>query len=336
MKNILLLIFFSLAIQCSLSAQKMNRQQYVTKYKQWAIDEMKRTGIPASITLAQGILESDCGNSDLAVDANNHFGIKCHSDWTGETFYKDDDRQQECFRSYDSAYDSFKDHSDFISTKKRYAELFNLEHTDYNGWAYGLKKCGYATEPTYAERLIKIIEEENLSAYDQDSYVPSDDEESVETVETLVADNTTTQDSETQSSTTTNNSTNRRSPTVKAEYNIEPFTSHEVSYNNGTRYIEVQSGDTFESIASEFHMQEWELLKYNDLDHTADINSLHYLYLRPKRNRAHPDVSTYVVENGDTMWDIAHKFGIKLRRLLSKNGMTEGQEPEAGDIIILR
>ena len=165
------IIFCLIAALClsKASAQRMDRQEYIAKYKKWAIAEMNRTGIPASITLAQGILESDCGNSDLAVEANNHFGIKCHSDWTGKTMHKDDDRNNECFRSYDNAYQSFKDHSDFLTGKSRYASLFTLDKTDYKGWAKGLKKCGYATERTYAERLIKIIEEEGLDTYDTDN-----------------------------------------------------------------------------------------------------------------------------------------------------------------------
>lgn len=134
LRNAILLAAASLSL--SVSAQRLDRQGYIAKYKDWAIEEMERTGIPASITLAQGILESDCGNSDLAVEANNHFGIKCHSSWTGDTKYKDDDRSQECFRSYPSAFDSFRDHSDFLSNTKRYAALFQLDKTDYKGWPW--------------------------------------------------------------------------------------------------------------------------------------------------------------------------------------------------------
>ena len=135
-------------------------------YREDAIREMERNSIPASITLAQGILESGDGNSPLARYANNHFGIKCHSDWTGKTFIQDDDKKNECFRKYKDPYESYKDHSDFLK-KNRYAFLFELKITDYKGWAHGLKKAGYATNPKYPHLLIKIIEENNLAQYDK-------------------------------------------------------------------------------------------------------------------------------------------------------------------------
>ena len=306
-------------------AQRTDRQQYVAKYKDWAIAEMERTGIPASITLAQGILESDCGNSDLAVEANNHFGIKCHSDWTGEKMYKDDDRHHECFRSYADAYQSFRDHSDFLTSKKRYAPLFELDKTDYQGWAKGLKECGYATERTYAHRLIKIIEEEGLDAYDtadgasraSDCAEPADTER---------------QGRASSASTTTRG----RQPMVKPVFEIDPLPPHEVMYNNGVRYIELHSGDSFEGIANEFHLMVWELYKYNDLKAGDKLSDLSFLYLRPKRNRSHPDCPTYTAQEGDTMWLIAHSYGIKLRKLLKRNGMQPGEEPAAGTVIRLR
>ncbi len=343
------LIIIASLLSVNVSAQLAERQAYVTKYKCWAIKEMLRTGIPASITLAQGILESDCGRSMLATEANNHFGIKCHNDWTGKTMYKDDDRKQECFRSYDNAYDSFKDHSDFLVTKQRYSKLFKLDPTDYEGWAAGLKECGYATEPTYAYRLVKIIEEEGLAQYDNATSC-SDDEP-----ETLVVDNTTKGGNKSnnrgkgrgelsnQTDDYSNNSSNgsstvvrKKSPKVKAVFSIEPFVSHEVLYNNGVRYIMVGSADTFESIATEFQMMVWELYKYNDLALGADIKGITYLYLRPKRNKAHRDCTYHVVEEGDTMWSISQKYGVKYRKLLNRNGMTEGQEPSLGTEILLR
>lgn len=342
------IIFCLIAALClsQASAQRMDRQEYIAKYKKWAIAEMNRTGIPASITLAQGILESDCGNSDLAVEANNHFGIKCHSDWTGKTMHKDDDRNNECFRSYDNAYQSFKDHSDFLTGKSRYASLFTLDKTDYKGWAKGLKKCGYATERTYAERLIKIIEEEGLDTYD----TANGDE-----AEDLVADEmgdlngSTTNDRKEETPKTDrrsrnhhkktqkgSNQTTRKSPKVKAVFTINPLPEHDIKYNNGVQYVELSQSDTFQSIASEFHLMLWELYKYNDLAQDADISDLSYVYLRPKRNRAHPDCETHEVKRGETLWDIAHAYGVKLSKLEKRNGLTNGEEPEAGSIIELR
>lgn len=146
-------------------------QDYISRYRPIAIKEMNTYGIPASITLAQGLLESANGNSTLAREANNHFGIKCTSDWRGDSFYKDDDRIDDCFRVYDSPEDSFRDHSEFL-LRKRYATLFELDKDDYAGWAKGLKKAGYATNPRYAELLIDLIERYGLYDYDHGEKTP--------------------------------------------------------------------------------------------------------------------------------------------------------------------
>lgn len=152
-------------LSVSVFAQKERISRYVQTYKDLAIAEMQRSGVPASITLAQGILESQSGESMLAVKANNHFGIKCKTEWVGEKIYKDDDEKNECFRVYTSAAESYKDHSDFLKFRPYYAELFKLDITDYEGWAKGLKKAGYATDPAYPQKLIKLIEENNLHSY---------------------------------------------------------------------------------------------------------------------------------------------------------------------------
>ena len=146
------------------------RQNYIDQYAKLAVSEMRRTGVPASITLAQGILESGNGQSRLAKEGNNHFGIKCHEDWEGKTMFMDDDLQDECFRVYNNPRRSFKDHSNFLATRSRYADLFLLDPTDYIAWSKGLKAAGYATNPTYAEKLIRIIEDEQLYQYDQKVY----------------------------------------------------------------------------------------------------------------------------------------------------------------------
>ncbi len=140
---------------------------YIARYGNLAVDQMKKYGIPASITLAQGLLESDAGRSTLAVKCNNHFGIKCHSGWTGRKMYHDDDARQECFRCYSDADDSYRDHSLFLVNGSRYQSLFKLSVTDYKGWAKGLKAAGYATSPTYADKLIEIIERYGLDRYDK-------------------------------------------------------------------------------------------------------------------------------------------------------------------------
>ena len=164
MRRLLILLLAALPV---LAAAQTPQLDYIAKYSALAVSEMQRTGVPASITLAQGLVESGAGLSPLAVHANNHFGMKCHNDWDGETFYKDDDTVQECFRAFRTAEESFKAHSDFLRNRPRYASLFELEPTDYKGWARGLKKAGYATDPAYAARLIKQIEDFQLDRFDR-------------------------------------------------------------------------------------------------------------------------------------------------------------------------
>ena len=167
------LVLFLLLFSFQLSAQNLTRNEYIDKYKDEAIYQMKKYKIPASITLAQGILESGDGNSELAKKSNNHFGIKCHSDWEGERVYHDDDKKNECFRKYNKVRDSYDDHSEFL-LRPRYASLFEYALTDYKSWAKGLKKAGYATNPNYAKHLIKIIEENELHKLDDEVEVESD------------------------------------------------------------------------------------------------------------------------------------------------------------------
>jgi len=154
------------------SQKKITVEEYIDKYQDLAISEMKKHRIPASIKMAQAILESGSGNSELAVKANNHFGIKCHKGWTGKTYHKDDDEKDECFRKYKSPEDSYRDHSHFLTSRDRYKSLFDLEITDYKGWAYGLKQAGYATNPRYPELLIRIIEVNGLTRLDAGRRLP--------------------------------------------------------------------------------------------------------------------------------------------------------------------
>lgn len=171
---ILRLLVMPFVLFLMVSARPVSVQEkYIEQFKFLAISEMDRSGIPASIKMAQGLLESMAGRSELAIQANNHFGIKCKNNWNGETYqYEDDDYNTSgqliasCFRSYSSAIDSYKDHSDFLMNRPRYKELFNLSKTDYTSWAYGLKRCGYATDPNYAERLIRTIQKYNLDLLD--------------------------------------------------------------------------------------------------------------------------------------------------------------------------
>jgi len=291
--------------------QRFTRSDYIESYKDIAITEMKRTGIPASITLAQGILESDCGNSQLAKKSNNHFGIKCHNDWTGGKVYHDDDRKGECFRQYKSANESFVDHSDFLTGRQRYSELFELEPTDYKGWAHGLKKAGYATEPQYAHRLIKIIEEEELWIYDNGAVKGS---------------------SKAGKTAKKSTKTTRKS----SDFVISPFNSHTIKYNNGVRYVDVAEGDSFDAIATEFGLQQWEIPKYNDLEKGADIKNYSRLYIQRKRNKAHRNHESHTVRANETLWDISHKYGVKISKLRFYNHLGKNMDVEEGETINLR
>src|SRR5215218_7448887 len=219
--NLTLFVFFLstflIVSANSMAETKNTREQYINKYKDDAVRDMKKTGVPASITLAQACLESQDGNSPLALEANNHFGIKC-ANWTGDTYIQDDDTRNECFRKYNDVLHSYDDHSDFLRTRPRYAELFLLDITDYTGWAKGLKKAGYATNPQYAERLIKIIEDNKLNELDHGRDLP------LSTYEPIAS--------------TRPEPVRKKSPAapskiiVPSSEVINPFGGHQVFYNN--------------------------------------------------------------------------------------------------------
>ncbi|MBN1182445.1 MAG: glucosaminidase domain-containing protein [Bacteroidales bacterium] len=290
-----------------LSGQKMTREMYIEKYKDIAIVEMKRSGIPASITLAQGILESNCGNSSLAVDGNNHFGIKCHNDWKGKRMYHDDDEKGECFRKYKSADESYKDHTDFLVNTSRYDFLFELDPTDYKGWAKGLKKAGYATSSKYADALITIIEDEQLYVFD------------------------------------TGNQRVKREKTHKSRNNVGSgdefqfsMSGRQIYEENRAEYIITKEGDTFYKLAEEMQMMPWEFQKYNDLSKDAQLNEGQRLYIQPKRNKAAYGNDYHFVEEGETLYDISQQYAIKMSALRKKNHLKEGEEPTVGDKLYLR
>lgn len=298
-----LILFFSFFIAAITGAaqpaeRKMSANQYIENFKDEAIKEMLAHGVPASITLAQGMLESGNGNSDLAVYANNHFGIKCHLGWDGPTFTKDDDAKDECFRKYPSVLDSYSDHSLFLKSRPRYASLFELKPTDYKGWAKGLKEAGYATDPKYTERLLQIIETYNLHQYDQVDELPN--------------------------------------ITVAAQKPKHPETIEvrEVLRFRFIKYIIVKPGDTFYKIAHDTDKDLWQLYKFNDLDPDAKLVAGQKLYLQPKRNRAKEPF--HIVKNGETMKSISQLHGIKLKSLYRKNNMKPGEEPVPGQQLYMR
>ncbi|MFO7924960.1 MAG: glucosaminidase domain-containing protein [Bacteroidales bacterium] len=279
------------------------RSEYIATYSDIAIREMRRSGIPASIKMAQAILESGDGNSTLARRANNHFGIKCH-DWTGRRIYHDDDKRNECFRRYSKPEESFRDHSDFITGRSRYAGLFDLDPNDYTAWAKGLKASGYATNPQYDRLLIKIIEENGLYKLD--------------TGQTLSAPAVIT-------------------AAENRNINKEPASAErKIMLRNRIKYIVASEGDTYESITREMGLMRWELARYNDIEDNATIDPGDIIYLQPKRSRAERGNETHIVKEGETMHSISQLYGVRLDRLLRRNSGLYGKQPSPGTTIFLR
>lgn len=312
--NKLLIIIFTL-ISATLSVngdnghKKLTTEEYIDKFRDDAINDMMHTGVPASITLAQGILESSSGNSMLAREANNHFGIKCHSDWRGERVYKDDDHRNECFRKYPTALASFKDHSRFLRERPRYAFLFDYRINDYKAWAKGLKKAGYATNPKYADHLIRIIEQHELYQYDKGGKrVPLNERPDY----------------------------SYGDPSAEVEQAVIPSVSDsEIRYNhNEVPYIISKTGDTYYSIAARNDMMLWQVLKYNEAEKGDILPVDAVVYLKPKRGT--PTVISHTVVAGESVRDIAQQYGVRSKKIYKKNNIEPGSEIEPGTVLKLR
>jgi LysM repeat protein len=288
--------------------RQFSREEYIQKYYPLAISEMERSGIPASITLAQGCWESQNGNSILATEGNNHFGIKCKSEWKGKKIYHDDDAKGECFRKYAHAEASYIDHSNFLMSGSRYSFLFQLDPKDYTGWARGLKQAGYATDPSYPERLIKIIEEFKLYVYDEYG-----DNRQLALIK---------QDPE-------------KPKAVKSSITRTTNISRKIELRNGLRSIVVGEGDTYESLTKRFKLKDWQLYTYNDFAKSRQPRPNEILYIQAKYKKANKQHKQHVTENGDTMHYIAQRYGLKLKPLIRRNRMDEGQEPAVGQIVYL-
>ncbi len=285
---------------------------YIEKYSQLAVEEMYRSGIPASITLAQGLLESRYGQSELAVKANNHFGIKCHN-WNGETIYYDDDRKGECFRKYSSPEESFRDHSDFLRYRDRYKFLFDLEPMDYKGWAHGLKKAGYATDSHYAQKLIRLIEEYELYRYDLSDTPKRHRPESPSELERV-----------------------RLVDSGKSE--VFHFSlSRQIYTVNGVPFVYSVEGETYSSIAAANGLFLKEILRFNDLEEAEYLYPGTMVYLQRKKKEASRGIEKHIVEEqGETMRDIAQRYAVRLDKLCRMNGRSEGYMPKEEEVIFLR
>lgn len=304
--------------------ERITRKEYIDRWKVTALKNMFEHGIPASITLAQGILESGDGNSLLTKKANNHFGIKCHG-WDGPGYYMDDDKKDECFRVYKKAEDSFEDHSQFL-LKKRYASLFTLKPTDYKAWAKGLKKAGYATNPEYAKRLIKIIEDNKLYKYDEYSFseyleLKGNSKYDQSDEEALVIDNAPKK----RSSSSTNKDSGELVFTMGRK-----IQTHE----NKINYITAKNGDDYERIAKDMNLGRWQILKYNDIEKSHQIKEGDIIYIQPKHNKA--KIKSCTAQSGDTWWSISQKYGVKMNKLMKRNGADANSEVKSGQKIVLR
>ena len=298
----------------TLLAQNQNPQyiSYITQYRDMAIEQQIKHKIPAAITMAQGLLESGAGLSELATKANNHFGIKCASDWVGRTYTHNDETKNECFRRYASPADSFEDHSLFLK-RKRYESLFALPIADYKGWARGLKACGYATDPKYADKLIRLIEQYHLQDLTLDKNLQKAG---------LISETDTTWQPVNTSQENIVASPNEE--TYAMEDNIEVFANHQSGRRNGVRYIIANEGESFASLAVFLNMYERTLRKYNDALDARELKPGDINYLYPKKNKASRKTPFHYFTPGEDAWEIAQRYGIKIKNLYKLNNIPYG------------
>jgi hypothetical protein len=320
-KQLSILALFGIIGLSVFAQQKMTREMYIDKYYMTAVREMNAHAIPASITLAQGILESGNGNSRLSVQANNHFGIKCHAVWDGPFIRHDDDAKQECFRKYASADESYRDHSLFLTTRNRYASLFELKPDNYKGWARGLKKAGYATSPTYASHLIRLIEDYNLDVYDSMNYQRLLAEKGLKEEMVLTA----------------------KEDSVIGVASLDPIAPKATKANalleilkhkNNINYLIAGEQDNIASIAARTDVWDWEIKMYNNLAEDQNIVSGQMVFLQPKRRRGY--TSFHMVKAGDTLEEISSEYGIKIKWILKRSRLTENYVAQEGDKLWLR
>lgn len=317
------LLFLLLFLPLAMTAQKITVEQYIETYKDIAMREMREHKIPASITLAQGILESGAGNSALAREAKNHFGIKCHKGWEGKTYIMDDDEKDECFRKYKNAEDSFVDHSLFLTTRSRYAGLFELDIMDYRGWAKGLKAAGYATNPKYAQLLIDRITLYGLDKYDKiamgelkETEVEQFSEEELEDLLELAY-----------------------SPVDRSVFELVDMTEEKrfIYENNKVRFGFAKEGETPEQLAKAFGIKKRKLCKYNYIKHPDEMvfHSGDVVYLETLRKR-NWKAKSHIVQPGETVRDIALHYAVRPEKILKKNHLPENAKLKEGQKLKLR
>lgn len=332
---LLLLVVAGLFAFSQNTQKKKETLDYIERYKDIAMEEMQKDKIPASITLAQGILESGNGQSKLAKQGNNHFGIKCHSDWKGKRMHQDDDAPNECFRVYENAEDSYRDHSKFLKNGTRYKSLFELSITDYKGWAKGLKKAGYATLPTYATVLINLIETYDLQQYDQMVVSGKFKRKSSKTADKPAKPAKPVKPAKTKKS--KGNAKSYAVPDLSTHKAIEVTAGHHfIKENFGVEFIVTKENDNLSSLAKELKIYEYQLVKYNNLGSKRTFSEGEILYIQPKRRRAPSGYNVHVVKYGETLEDISNMYAVRLDRLYKMNGFDKTYLISVGEEIKLR
>jgi len=308
-KNIILLAIVSLNVTLFAQNKSQAYLNYIDNYSQLAVIQQKEYGIPASITLAQGLLESGAGQSYFVKNSNNHFGIKCH-EWTGEKVYHDDDAKGECFRKYDNVIESYRDHSLFLKNKPRYSFLFDYSPTDYEAWAHGLKKAGYATDPSYAYKLISIIENYELHKFDLQKEPKGWklDEKSSE----------------------------KESYKYRPIGNITAEGNHIIYKNNHVRFVVSEQGDTYGSIADELGISEKKIREYNEIDERIVLKAGTQIYIQRKKSKAAKGIEIHVIKSNESMYSISQNYAIRIQKLYDLNEMNYTEVARIGKVLKLR
>ena len=322
-KTILSALFLAISVHFTEAQTQTTREEYIEKYKNIAIAHMEHYGIPASITMAQGILESNSGNSPLSITSNNHFGIKCKKNWTGEKVYHDDDEKGECFRKYPTVEESYRDHAEFLDKSPRYDSLFVYSSSDYHSWARGLKAAGYATAPDYAERLVRIIEENKLYLLDR------------ENGDKLYAESHGATATETPSEVPASNREDGVNPNAYS-VTINAHRGYNVYRTNNVCYIIAKEGDQFEHIASLFAVSARNLRRFNDVAASAQPKKGDIIFIERKRKAWEGNVLLHTVRHDETLHDIAQAYGIRERSLRKLNRLNPDTKLINGQTIKVR
>ncbi len=358
MKKILTVLLSLAVAVLSYAAPADNPQEkYIEKWAPTAVREMYRSGVPASITLAQGLLESGFGNSELAVKGNNHFGIKCHSDWKGKSMKVDDDRKGECFRVYDDAEDSFRDHSDFLRYQDRYKFLFDFDTKDYESWAYGLRKAGYATDPAYPAKLIKNIEDFDLARFDSMTQAEvsgravrqdrqKDNEEPSVEPEIEPQPEQRAEKKPGQRHTEVIPDVVPPSPnTIEQAVEVLPQASEEFHFSlskrvymrNGVPFVQAMVGESYSDVAKLNGLFLKEVLKFNDLSRDERLQPGTTVYLRMKKKQAEKGLDKYIVgEDGESLREICQRFAVRMKSVCKLNKFSPSHTLREGETILLR